>query len=151
MCLGYIPSSVMIPQRRFATLLDQARIYQQSQCLYHNAPTNPRNFSLYTDHFCDENAFPRVTTTILDGHTDEVWNLEWSHSGNFLATASRDKTAIIWRVGVSYRPSLQLSRSVERLLMSSQVNNRSLSSRLPRTTYPSRASFPRGMCCVVTG
>ncbi|TCD66196.1 hypothetical protein EIP91_001690 [Steccherinum ochraceum] len=93
----YIPSSVMIPQRRFATLLDQARIYQQSRCLYHNAPTNARTFSLYTDHYCDENAFPRVTTAILEGHTDEVWNLEWSHNGQFLATASRDKSAIIWR------------------------------------------------------
>ncbi|THH20764.1 hypothetical protein EUX98_g8521 [Antrodiella citrinella] len=101
----YIPSSVMIPQRRFATLLDQARIYQQHRCLYHNAPTNARTFSLYTDHYCDENAFPRVTTAILEGHTDEVWNLEWSHSGNFLATASKDKSAIIWRVGSEADPS----------------------------------------------
>lgn len=91
----------MIPQRRFATLLDQARAYQQSLCLYHNAPMNSRTFSLYTDHTCDKDAFPRVTTAILEVHTDEVWNLEWSHSGNYLASASRDKTAIIWRVEVS--------------------------------------------------
>ena len=98
---GYIPSSVMIPQRRFATLLDQARAYQQSLCLYHNAPMNSRTFSLYTDHLCDKHAFPRVTTAILEVHTDEVWNLEWSHSGNYLASASKDMTAIIWRVEVS--------------------------------------------------
>lgn len=55
---------------------------------------------MYTDHACEKDRFPRVTTTILDGHTDEVWNLEWSHSGNFLATASKDKTAIIWRIDV---------------------------------------------------
>ncbi|KAH9833011.1 WD40 repeat-like protein [Rhodofomes roseus] len=103
----YIPSSVMIPQRRFATLLDQARAYQQSLCLYHNAPSNSRTFSLYTDHLCDKNAFPRVTTAILEVHTDEVWNLEWSHSGNFLASASKDKTAIIWRVEHDKDPSIR--------------------------------------------
>lgn len=90
----------MIPQQRFAALLEQARDYQQLRCLYHNAQTNSRTFSLYTDHVCDKDEFPRVTTIILDGHTDEVWNLEWSHSGNFLATASRDKSAIIWRIDV---------------------------------------------------
>lgn len=101
---GYIPSSVMIPQRRFATLLDQARDYQRSQCLYHNAPMDARTFSLYTDHTCDKEAFPRTTTAILEIHKDEVWNLQWSHSGSYLATASKDKSAIIWRIGVSNPP-----------------------------------------------
>lgn len=97
---GYIPSSVMIPQRRFSTLLHQARSYQQQQCVYHNSPSNSTAFSLYTDHQCNKSAFPRLTTNILDVHTDEVWNLEWSHDGVYLATASKDKTAIIWRLGV---------------------------------------------------
>lgn len=39
-----------------------------------------------------------MTTTILDGHTDEVWNIEWSHDGTYLASASKDKSVIIWRV-----------------------------------------------------
>ncbi|KAI0332631.1 WD40 repeat-like protein [Cubamyces sp. BRFM 1775] len=94
----YIPSSVMIPQRRFATLLEQARAYQQSRCLYHNVPLRNQSYSLYADHLCDRNAFPRVTTAVLSVHEDEVWNLEWSHNGKYLATASRDRTAIIWRV-----------------------------------------------------
>ncbi|PSR81506.1 hypothetical protein PHLCEN_2v6364 [Hermanssonia centrifuga] len=97
----------MIPQRRFATLLDQARDYQQLRCLYHNAPMNSRTFSLYADHSCDKNAFPRVTTAILEIHTDEVWNLEWSHSGTYLATASKDKSAIIWRIGTEADPSIR--------------------------------------------
>lgn len=99
--IGHIPSSVMIPQRRFSTLLDQAFLYQQNRCLYHNSSANSRTFSLYTDHMCDKSVFPTVTTAILEIHSDEVWNLEWSHSGNFLATASKDKSAIIWRIGVS--------------------------------------------------
>ncbi|KAF8268877.1 WD40-repeat-containing domain protein [Lactarius quietus] len=47
--------------------------------------------------------FPRITTAILQVHTDEVWDLEWSHNGKFLASASRDKSIIIWSV----RPSNQ--------------------------------------------
>ena len=97
---GYVPSSVMIPQRRISTLLEQARAYQQSRCLYHNMGLKSRPYSLYTDHCCDRNAFPRVTTAVLKVHSDEVWNLEWSHSGRYLATASKDKSAIIWRVEV---------------------------------------------------
>ena len=98
--LGYIPSSLMIPPRRFVTLLDQARLRQISQCVYHNAPLTSRHFSLYADHTCDTDLFPRVTTAILQVHTDEVWSLEWSHNGKFLASASKDKSVIIWSVGV---------------------------------------------------
>ncbi|TFK42349.1 WD40-repeat-containing domain protein [Crucibulum laeve] len=97
----YIPSSVMIPQRRFSTLLHQARAYQRQNCVYHNAPSDTETFSLYSDHQCDESDFPRITTTILEVHGDEVWNMEWSHDGLYLASASKDKTAIIWRAGSS--------------------------------------------------
>ena len=95
----------MIPQRRFATLLQQARVYQIQHCVYHNSPTSA-TFSLYKDHQCDKAAFPRVTTTILDVHTDEVLNLEWSHDGAHLASGSKDRSAIIWRIGVRARPKL---------------------------------------------
>ncbi|KAH7910762.1 WD40 repeat-like protein [Hygrophoropsis aurantiaca] len=101
----YIPASIMIPDRRFSTLLTQSRQYQRQQCIYHNSPTNSMSFSLFVDHQCDKEAFPRVTTTILDMHTDEVWNIVWSHSGNFLASAGKDKTAIIWRIGLETEPS----------------------------------------------
>lgn len=95
----YIPSGVMIPQRRFSTLLNQSRMYQRQQCLYHNPPLS--SFSLFTDHRCHKSDFPSVTTTILEVHTDEVWYIEWSHNGAFLASAGRDKSAIIWHRGVS--------------------------------------------------
>ena len=45
--------------------------------------------------------FPIATTMILEGHKDEVWDIEWSHDGNFLASASKDRSAIIWRIGIS--------------------------------------------------
>ncbi|KAI0685665.1 WD40 repeat-like protein [Cytidiella melzeri] len=100
----YIPSSVMIPQRRFATLLDQARDHQRARCLYHNSSMDTRSFTLYADHACDKEAFPRITTAILEVHTDEVWNLQWSHSGTYLATASKDKSAVIWRIDSDTNP-----------------------------------------------
>lgn len=95
----YIPAAVMIPQRRFSALLHQARAHQRQQCIYHNSPLY--KFSLYSDHRCNKSDFPRVTTTILEVHSDEVWNIEWSHDGNFLASASKDKSAIIWKRGSS--------------------------------------------------
>jgi len=98
--IDYIPSAVMIPQRRFSTLLHQARAFQRQQCIYHNSPPSDI-FSLYSDHRCNKADFPRITTTILEVHSDEVWNIEWSHDGNFLASASKDKSAIIWKKGVS--------------------------------------------------
>ncbi|KAJ7582949.1 WD40-repeat-containing domain protein [Mycena floridula] len=52
-----------------------------------------------TDHQCDRGGFPNMTTIILEGHKDEVWNIEWSHDGVYLASASKDKTAIIWKIG----------------------------------------------------
>ena len=102
--LDYIPSSVMLPQKRFPTLLQQAIEYQRHQCLYHNLPPDGTAYSLYSDHYCPSEEFPTITTTILESHKDEVWNLEWSHDGRYLATAGRDKSAIIWRVGVSSPP-----------------------------------------------
>jgi len=35
---------------------------------------------------------------ILESHTDEVWFLQFSHNGKYLASSSKDQTAIIWEV-----------------------------------------------------
>ncbi|KAF9014052.1 WD40 repeat-like protein [Cyathus striatus] len=98
----YIPSSVMIPQQRLSILLQQARAFQEEHCVYHNSPSdNLSAFSLYSDHQCSQAYFPRRTAAVLVDHKDEVWNMEWSHGGLLLATASKDKTAIIWHAGAS--------------------------------------------------
>ncbi|KAG9318564.1 hypothetical protein JVU11DRAFT_656 [Chiua virens] len=101
----FIPSTTMIPSRRLAALLTQSRYYQREHCLYHNAPMNAASFSLFSDHHCDREDFPCVTTTVLDVHTDEVWNVAWSHDGLRLASASKDKTAIIWQIGSDAEPT----------------------------------------------
>ncbi|MBA0614466.1 hypothetical protein Godav_014761, partial [Gossypium davidsonii] len=33
---------------------------------------------------------------ILQAHTDEVWFLQFSHNGKYLASSSNDQSAIIW-------------------------------------------------------
>jgi WD40 repeat protein len=44
--------------------------------------------------------FPCTTTHVLEEHADEVWFIAFSHNGNFLASASKDNTAIIWSLDV---------------------------------------------------
>ena len=43
---------------------------------------------------------------ILDNHKDEVWHVQFSHSGTMLASASKDTTALIWRVDSLGEPML---------------------------------------------
>ncbi|KAF7322514.1 WD-domain-containing protein [Mycena chlorophos] len=105
----YIHPSIMVPPRRFATLLHQAHEYQRQQCIYHNTPSTSSGYSLFADHQCDKTTFPRITTTILEVHTNEVWVLEWSRSGNLLASSSADKMVIIW----GQRPATDSSSMVE--------------------------------------
>ena len=98
-CLSeYIKPTLLIPQHRLATLLEQAKSYQRLNCVFHTADAA---VSLLADCNCDPATFPAITTNILQGHTDEIWRLEFSHGGDRLATAGRDKTAIIWNVKVS--------------------------------------------------
>ena len=40
----------------------------------------------------------RCVLQILDNHKDEVWHVQFSHSGTMLASASKDTTALVWRV-----------------------------------------------------
>lgn len=88
-----ISPSVMIPDHRLAHLLNHVKQSQINNCLYHNTATPP---SLYADHMCERDDFPLRTVLELDGHSDEVWYLEFSHDGTRLATASKDHTVLIY-------------------------------------------------------
>ena len=90
----------MIPNERLAQLLKQAIQWQISQCRYHNIQDFP--YSLYKDHQCDASQLPTVTTHILSGHLDEIWYMAFSNTGKWLASCSKDKTAIIWNVQVFF-------------------------------------------------
>ncbi|UPR04175.1 WD40 repeat domain-containing protein [Chloropicon primus] len=94
-----IPSSVMLPENRLESLLGQAVANQISQCMYYNKTDT--TFSLLSDYSCGPEQIPSVTCQVLDGHSDEVWHIQFSSSGQMLASASADGTCIIW----DYAPS----------------------------------------------
>ena len=48
-----------------------------------------------------------VSAQILEGHDNEVWHVVFSHDGSLLGSASRDGTAIIWRIMPTGEASLQ--------------------------------------------
>ena len=89
-----------MPPRRLATLLDQARRHQEASCPYH---TGTSSESLLSDHKCRREVFPTVTTHVLAEHTNEVWWIEWSPDGRYLASGGKDCHVIIWKIDVSAR------------------------------------------------
>ncbi|KAK9749710.1 hypothetical protein RND81_02G145300 [Saponaria officinalis] len=91
-----LPPSVMVPARRLEQLVEQALNLQCGACIFHNS--SDREMSLYADHHCGKNNIPSHTSQILEGHQDEVWFLQFSHKGKYLASASNDRSAIIWEV-----------------------------------------------------
>lgn len=40
-----------------------------------------------------------MAVQVLETHKDEVWHVQFSNSGLLLASASKDNTAQIWRIG----------------------------------------------------
>ncbi|KAK4058921.1 hypothetical protein OIO90_000367 [Microbotryomycetes sp. JL221] len=96
---NYIPPNLMIPRRRLETLLEQAKEQQRRNCPFHSGDVP---ISLLSDCKCDPATFPSLTSYVLHEHTDEIWRLEFSHDGKWLATAGRDQTAIIWNVAAGF-------------------------------------------------
>ncbi|CAL9763651.1 unnamed protein product [Musa acuminata subsp. burmannicoides] len=91
-----LPPSIMIPERRLEHLVEQALRVQREACYFHNS--HESCFSLYTDHQCGKDQLPSHTTQVLREHHDEVWFLQFSNQGKYLASSSIDRSAIIWEV-----------------------------------------------------
>ncbi|CAK8565429.1 unnamed protein product [Lathyrus sativus] len=100
-----IPPTVMIPEKRLEQLVEQAIILQREACSFHNILD--KDMSLYSDHHCGKTQIPSSTIQVLDAHDDEVWFVQFSHDGKYLATASKDQTAIIWEVAKDGRLSMK--------------------------------------------
>ena len=85
----------MMPDNRLAALLQQVKQSQIDICLYHTSAASP---FLYSDHHCDRANFPSevaVTLTDLDG---EVWQVQFSHSGDRLAACGSRSDVVVWHV-----------------------------------------------------
>ncbi|XP_023767135.1 WD repeat-containing protein 26 homolog [Lactuca sativa] len=90
------PPNVMIPELRLLHLVEQAVDLQRDSCSFHNSLNG--DTSLFIDHNCGKGQIPLHTSQILCHHRDEVWFLEFSHNGKFLASSSKDRSAVIWDV-----------------------------------------------------
>ncbi|KAG7037506.1 WD repeat-containing protein 26, partial [Cucurbita argyrosperma subsp. argyrosperma] len=100
-----LPASLMIPEKRLEYLVERALLLQRDACTFHNSLSN--EMSLYTDHDCGKNQIPSQTLQVLQDHDDEVWFLQFSHNGKYLASSSSDRSAIIWEVDLKGRLSLK--------------------------------------------
>ncbi|KAL6982544.1 hypothetical protein U1Q18_040994 [Sarracenia purpurea var. burkii] len=90
-----LPPPLTLPERRLEHLVEMAVNGQLNSCLYHNSFDT---VSLYEDHRCGRDQIPTETIQILTDHKNEVWFVQFSNNGEFLASSSRDCTAIIWKV-----------------------------------------------------
>ncbi|KAK6116332.1 hypothetical protein DH2020_049959 [Rehmannia glutinosa] len=100
-----LPPTVMIPEKRLVHLVEQALVLQKDACRFHNSAVG--KMSLLTDHQCGRDHIPSQTLQILQEHSDEVWFLQFSHNGKYLASSSGDCLVIIWEVTVDGRVSLK--------------------------------------------
>ncbi|ORZ03628.1 WD40-repeat-containing domain protein [Syncephalastrum racemosum] len=90
----YVDPSVLLPRGRLRTLLRQACHWQRIDCPHYYS--KDIEYCLLTDHKCDKIIMPHSTVKILQGHRDEVWYLQFSNNGLYLASVSKDSTCIIW-------------------------------------------------------
>ncbi|XP_010522523.1 PREDICTED: WD repeat-containing protein 26 [Tarenaya hassleriana] len=90
-----IPAPIVIPERRLEYLVETAVMDQIDSCLYHNSWDE---VSLFKDHSCGRDQIPAETVQILAAHKNEVWFVQFSNNGEYLASSSSDCTAIIWKV-----------------------------------------------------
>ncbi|XP_078427756.1 uncharacterized protein LOC144700193 [Wolffia australiana] len=99
-----VPPWIRLSEPRLMRLVETAVVEQRATCIYHNS-NEP--ISLYEDHKCSSDRIPSQTIQILREHTDEVWFVQFSNNGEFLASSSKDCTAMIWTVGEDDRVSLK--------------------------------------------
>ncbi|KAL2268650.1 hypothetical protein VTJ83DRAFT_3496 [Remersonia thermophila] len=97
-----ISPSVMLPDHRLATLLDDVKRSQMDRCLYHTSPDAP---SLCVDHSCPRSRFPsRIMAEFSTPNTgsgrmaDEVWHVRFSPDGKRLASCGSEDFACVWDV-----------------------------------------------------
>ncbi|GER41156.1 transducin family protein / WD-40 repeat family protein [Striga asiatica] len=90
-----LPPPITLPERRLEHLVEMAVCAQIESCMYHSSSDV---VSLYRDHHCDRSQFPTETIQILTCHQNEVWFIQFSNNGEYLASSSSDCTAIIWEV-----------------------------------------------------
>lgn len=92
-----LPPSLLVPEARLEDLIEQALLVQLDKCPYHNS-RGPLRMSLFTEFSAGPEQLPTELTQVLTDHTDEVWAVQFSFDGRWMATASKDGSALLWAV-----------------------------------------------------
>ena len=95
-----ISPSVMIPEHRLASLLDDFKHNQVANCRYHNSVA-PK--SLFVDHTCEKDLFPRHEIASFDGLVGEIWCMAFSHNGKYLAVCGKKFHIAVFDVQQSFK------------------------------------------------
>ncbi|KAJ7977146.1 WD repeat-containing protein 26 [Quillaja saponaria] len=90
-----LPPPITLPERRLEHLVETTVAAWVDSCMYHSSLNA---VSLYEDHCCGRDQIPTETIQILTEHKNEVWFVQFSNNGEYLASSSKDCTAIIWKV-----------------------------------------------------
>ncbi|KAG0453971.1 hypothetical protein HPP92_025275 [Vanilla planifolia] len=90
-----LPPWIKVPCGRLEHLVETAVLKQVESCLYHNSP---EEVTLFEDHKCSLEHIPCKCSQTLCNHKNEVWFVQFSNNGEYLASSSSDCTAIIWKV-----------------------------------------------------
>uniref|UniRef100_A0A1I7ZIS5 LisH domain-containing protein n=1 Tax=Steinernema glaseri TaxID=37863 RepID=A0A1I7ZIS5_9BILA len=95
-----LPLNLMLPPNRLEQLLSQAHKHQVSSCQLHliKAKGEVRPPSILRNHRCTFGHFPGRTSQIVTDHADEVWCLQFSHCGQYLASGTKNGQVAIWKV-----------------------------------------------------
>lgn len=89
-----LPCASLVPAGRLQTLVAQSLQHQMKSCTRYNSTHHWTN--LLEDCRAGDEMLPTRTRLVLEHHSDEVWHMEFSHCGRYLASASKDKSVIIW-------------------------------------------------------
>ncbi|KAL4401824.1 GID complex protein [Malassezia pachydermatis] len=103
-----LDTSSMVPNRRWHVLYEQALAFQRMQSPYFVCDSLNDSRRLLVDYQADPAQFPSHLSYELDGHTDEVWTIRFSHTGTKLASGGRDGLVNIWDMSTKCTPVLQL-------------------------------------------
>jgi len=91
---GVLPPTLLLPEKRLQNLLHESLQHQKKKCIYHN--TLDESISLLSEHKCERTLLPIQTVAVLEKHSNEVWDVRYSHNGHFLASSSKDGAIVLW-------------------------------------------------------
>lgn len=95
-----LPPTLMLPPERLEELLKQSWMYQIKQCDLHVFSNEEiiDERAILKNHQCSSHDFPAKNSQVLGDHFAEVWCLEFSPCGKYLASGAKSNCVLIWKV-----------------------------------------------------